>query len=985
MRTDSELLGVLAAAEARVRGGAGEGADDVGVVEDVVVPGMKGFVAGRVGEMNMLAEALTPALAALVGWAASDKPLAELARGALAVGGVDTRGLKPQDAGSDAARRAQRAGELTPAGDDLSLRMERGQKSSRGFVNADPAALRAQGLEPVKPDEGYFAGLGEAYEAGVEGTHKVMGPGARVQSFVDSLKLSHAEQDRLAELMKQAEMSWEDFALTEQQRKFQGTAHGFGEIVSPAGAPLAIGKMGGFAALRGAKKGIGAGFRAGARKLGMRVSPSSALPAAKRAAQKTDLEIPLTAGRIFGKVLRAGGMALPAASIAGGMTTGAEDGVVKFGDVRARSSLGGAIGGVAPGALAMIGPRVGAPVRRLFQNQAKAAVEDVKKIQQAGRSLGADDLDDVPGLSLANPQSARQTGATIARGGSGKAVDAIEGATERIEGGLEKVVTAARTTARKTAEGVEEFEGAARVSGRAASDAAEQQRTAFFAAQAAARQSWRERHAKTLETPIAVAAEEVKELQEALLENAPLFGFTKEKLRAALGRKFFPPKAKRKSGGKGRKKQAAAEDPEMTGPMTGGDVLQLQSEIRKIIRGAGGAGAVTAEAVQARRVIESTLKNWEQGSVTGDLAKASADYRRTVRNPFVGSVADKKLVRGGGEGAEAVERFFPKGGMNYAALESLARANGVESAMRFAREALGARNFALATAKQASVLRGRKGDEFATALLTDAKRAFAREFVEATDDVGGMTPEGAAALFNGWSSGNVKDFANLLRESGDPASLDMFAKARFLSMAAEGTRDGQEALGAISALNRLTREAPSEGRALFGDNFESIRCLAQIGEVAKQVREGIRHVAHFSGDAASASGRAERMAGILSYWAFLGYGSMARRHFSPLWAVLQGSGRGARFVMNDRAIDNMAQFAAENVVSGKGADEMKRLTLAWNEGDVDGFQRALLRGLQVWTSGRANDIFGPDFGEQVRERAERWEQEAMNGIAEFVQ
>ena len=137
-------------------------------------------------------------------------------------------------------------------------------------------------------------------------------------------------------------------------------------------------------------------------------------------------------------------------------------------------------------------------------------------------------------------------------------------------------------------------------------------------------------------------------------------------------------------------------------------------------------------------------------------------------------------------------------------------------------------------------------------------------------------------------------------------------------MAAEGTRGGQEAVGAISALNRLTRENPAEGRALFGNNFESIRCLAQIGRVAQQVREGMRNVQHFAGDASATGGRAERMAGILSYWAFLGYGSLARRHFSPLWAVIQGSGRGARFAMTDRAIDNMAQFAAENVVSGRG-------------------------------------------------------------------
>ena len=547
-------------------------------------------------------------------------------------------------------------------------------------------------------------------------------------------------------------------------------------------------------------------------------------------------------------------------------------------------------------------------------------------------------------------------------------------------------MTAARTSARAAAVKGNDFAGDVRVSGREAGDAAERSRTAFFDAQKRARESWRARHGGeradgtkgVLDMPVAVAAEEVRELQDALVKNASLFGHTKETLRNALGRKFFPPKKKGKPGGKGRKK-TESDKPEMAGEMTGEDVLMLHSQIRKIIRGAGGAGAQTAEAIQARRAIEETLKKWEMSSVTGDLAKASQDYRVNVRNPFVGSTADKKLVRGGGDGAEAVERFFPKGGMNYAALESLARATGVDNAMQFAREALGARNFALATAKQASVLRGRKNDAFATALLTDAKRAFAREFVEATDDVGGMTPEGAAALFNGWTSGNVKDFANLLRESGDPASLDMFAKARFLSMAAEGTRDGQEALGAISALNRLTREAPAEGRALFGDNFESIRCLAQIGQVAQQVREGIRHVAHFAGDASSASGRAERMAGILSYWAFLGYGSLARRHFSPLWAVLQGTGRGAKFAMNDRAIDNMAQFAAENVVSGKGADEMKRLTLAWEEGDVTGFQRALLRGLQVWTSGRADDIFGEDFGAELQEKLDR-EMQAAKGI-----
>ena len=62
---------------------------------------------------------------------------------------------------------------------------------------------------------------------------------------------------------------------------------------------------------------------------------------------------------------------------------------------------------------------------------------------------------------------------------------------------------------------------------------------------------------------------------------------------------------------------------------------------------------------------------------------------------------------------------------------------------------------------------------------------------------------------------------------------------------------------------------------------------------------------------------------------------------------------------------------------------MKRLTLAWNEGDVDGFQRALLRGLQVWTSGRADQIFGEDFAEDLKEKLAR-EAEAAGGIMEVA-
>ena len=48
MRTDSELLGKIAAEEARVRAGAGS--QSPGVVDDVLAPGVKGFVAGRVGK-----------------------------------------------------------------------------------------------------------------------------------------------------------------------------------------------------------------------------------------------------------------------------------------------------------------------------------------------------------------------------------------------------------------------------------------------------------------------------------------------------------------------------------------------------------------------------------------------------------------------------------------------------------------------------------------------------------------------------------------------------------------------------------------------------------------------------------------------------------------------------------------------------------------------------------------------------------------------